>query len=873
MPLLQLSFGSGESSLEVRRFVVHESTSSLFRIHVVARSPNPSVDLAAIAGQPAGLRIESGVMHVLKHDRVWTGVCAVAEQIRAEGAPRLSTYRFEIVPMLWLLTKRSGHRIFQHLSIPDIVDAILAEWRIEPMWEIDRGRYPKLEIKIQYGESDLTFVERLLEEAGITYLFEDQKDETKLVFRDEPQSKSPRGDALPYVENANEASEKEFAHRVRIGHEVRPGAFVLRDYDFRRPEFTLAEEATRAKAPEDRLEQVRYEPGSYLAEIGAGGGTPFADDKGVARYDVGYGKSKAERVLAGARAGKVAVVFDTNVVDPRPGMILQVSHHPHPGVAGKPLFVTGMEIEGSPTDAWHATVHTVSAEIPYRPAIVTPKPVVHGIQSATVVGVRNVHETQEIHTDEFGRIRVQFPWDRDGKADDGACCWVRVSQGWAGKAYGMMILPRVGQEVLVTFLDGDPDQPVVTGRLYNARNPVPYKLPDNKTISTWKSDSSPGSGGYNELKFEDKKGEELLYHQAERDQRVLVKHDETITVLHDRRKDVARMETDTTGVNRTEITILNRSELVAVDRVTFVVGNRGRWVKRHKGVMNEGHRKLLVMKTGDLIVQKDKRERLQRDAHLYIKGDRREAVDDDRSFVTVEDHHEKMGGSYALAAGKTASYHSNDNLAGEGGMSVSVRGPGGFLSIGPAGIAISGNTVRINAGGSPGSARAAKPARAELAKELKQPKDAKVQEDLRDDRDLSPLMKQLAAIEDAMKGKGDVSGKRWSRFTMFRGTKVFQRDDLIDPGKLDKRGRTNVQRMKQGLAPLGPDGRSVNLHHLIQSEKGSIAEVSDTMHKQYDRVLHINPKSTPSGIDRKQFSAWKRGYWQERANDFGGGAK
>ena len=232
-----------------------------------------------------------------------------------------------------------------------------------------------------------------------------------------------------------------------------------------------------------------------------------------------------------------------------------------------------------------------------------------------------------------------------------------------------------------------------------------------------------------------------------------------------------------------------------------------------------------------------------------------------------------MGGSYALASGKTASFHADANLVGEGGMAVTVRGPGGFLSITAAGIAISGNIVRINAGGSPGSARAAKPARAELAKELKQPKDAKVQEDERADRDLSTLAKHLASVAKAMKGQGDVAGKRWSRFVMLQGTKVFQRDDLIDGAAKDKRGRTNVQRMKQGSAPIGTDGKSINLHHLIQSEKGAIAEVSDTMHKQYDRVLHINPKSTPSMIDRKKFNTWNAAYWQQRAADFDGGAK
>ena len=184
-----------------------------------------------------------------------------------------------------------------------------------------------------------------------------------------------------------------------MGHEVRHGAFVLQDYDFRRPDRRLGESATTAPASEDRHEQVRYEPGAYLAELGAGGGTPIADDKGTTRYDVGYGKAKAERLLSGASAGKVAVSFDTNAVDPRPGTILQISQHPHPDVAGRPLLVTGLTLEGAVNEAWHSTVHTLTAEMPYRPPTVTPKPVVHGIQSATGVGITGERETQEIRVD------------------------------------------------------------------------------------------------------------------------------------------------------------------------------------------------------------------------------------------------------------------------------------------------------------------------------------------------------------------------------------------------------------------------------------------------------------------------------------------
>ena len=862
---LQLLFSSGEASLDVRRFVVHEAVSSLFRVSVWAHSPDPSLDLAGLVGKATGLRIESPVKFALSPVRLWSGICASAAQTQAETAPKLSTYVFEIAPVLWLLTKRSGHRVFQHLSIPDIVDRLLGEWQIVPTWEVDRGSYPKLEFKVQYGESDLTFFSRLLEEAGITFLFEDDDQQTRLILCDEPQTRARRSKAIPYFQHANSAEEKEYVNKALIGHEVRPGAFVLQDYDFRRPALPLREAAPKSPGPEDRNEQFRYEPGSYLAELGAGGGTPVADDKGVARYDLGYGKDKAARLLAGARAGKAGVTLETNAIDLRPGAILEVSNHVHPDLAGRPQLVTHTALEGSLGAPWQLTVRAIPAELPYLPPAVTPKPSVRGVQSATVVGVASDAELQEIHVDELGRIRVLFPWDREGRADDYASCWMRVSQGWAGKAYGMMHIPRVGQEVLVTFLDGDPDQPVITGRLHNARQPLFYPLPDNKTISTVKSDSSPSDAGYNEIKFEDKKGEELFYQQAEKDQRVLIKHDETITVLNNRRKSVAVNETDTTGVNRTEVTGLNRSEAVGVDKTTLIGGNRSKWIMRDKGVRNEGHRQTLLNQTQDFVVKGNKREWVQRDAHLYIKGDRREAVDDTRSFIVVEDHHEKIGGSYALASGQTGSYHADKALVGEGGVGVTAKGPGGFLAIDATGVTISGTLVRINAGGSAGNGRQAKPTEALKARELKQP-------DIKDgaldggaNQDVSGLNMALAAVGQVASTKPTAGGKKWQKSVQFQGTTVFQRDDLFDPAARDKAGRTNLQRMSSGLAPIGDDGNSVNLHHLIQSDKGSIAEVRDTFHKKYDRILHINPKTTPSGIDRKAFNTWKRGYWKQRA--------
>ena len=205
----------------------------------------------------------------------------------------------------------------------------------------------------------------------------------------------------------------------------------------------------------------------------------------------------------------------------------------------KTLLVTEWSFEGTPQDKWTMLGRAVFTDHHHRPAPRTPRPRVSGVQSAIVVGPSG----QEIHTDEFGRVRVQFHWDREGKRNDESSCWIRVSQGWAGPGYGMINIPRIGHEVLVGFFDGDPDRPIVVGRVYNNTARVPYKLPDDKTKSTWKSDSSPSSDGFNEIMFEDKKGQELVYVQAERNLSKLVKVDEQERIGHNR--------TISVGVNRT----------------------------------------------------------------------------------------------------------------------------------------------------------------------------------------------------------------------------------------------------------------------------------------------------------------------------------
>jgi type VI secretion system secreted protein VgrG len=693
MPILDLSLSLGE--LSVCHFSVHDATSTLFSVSLRARTPDPSLDLAAIIGRPAAFRIESGLAFARRAERAWSGICSYIEQVEAEpSSAGLSTYQLRIVPTLWHLTQRRGHRIFQHLAIPEIIAALLAEWSIVPTWRIDSARYPKLEYKVQYGESDYAFFCRLLEEAGISFHFSDDTGESQLVLAAEPQAASPRALPLPFVDSPNQSAELEFITGIRLAHEVRPGAHTVRDHDFRNPAFALFGEAPKANHPEDCYEQFYYRPGASLTEE---------------RHDHNHGHGRAADALAGARMGREAIAFETNALDLLPGTVFSTLGHPHAGVTpGRKLLVTELSIEGAPGEEWSTSGRAVFADVPHRPPHVTPRPTVRSVQCATVVGPSG----QEIHTDEFGRVRVQFPWDREGKHDDHSSCWIRVNQGWGGRGYGMHLLPRIGQEVLISFLDGDPDQPVVVGRVFNQTHPVPYRLPDHKTISTWKSDSSPGSGGFNEIKLEDKKGDELVYLQAERNQRTLVKHDETITVLRHREKHVGVNETDTTGIHRTEITGVHRTETTGANRLTLVGGRRAKLVRGERSARAEGSRRLRVGNDHDGALKGKKRELVGGDRHLEVKGKRSERIDQTQSLVVVEDQQEKVGGSFALVAGKQIHFAAGEVMVGEA-PDITVKGPGGFIRIDAGGVTIKGTRVKINAGGKSGKGRGSKPEKPE----------------------------------------------------------------------------------------------------------------------------------------------------------------
>ncbi|WP_437946576.1 type VI secretion system tip protein TssI/VgrG [Sorangium sp. So ce296] len=640
---LELWLACGEA-LRVDRVAIREGVSSLFAVEVEAVSPEPWVDLGAIAGQPAALRIEAGEGSGLHGERVWSGVCSHVRQVHAlelrGGELGVSTYALTIVPALWRLSLRTDHRIYQHQSVPEIGRALLEAWGLDATWRIDATEHPRLAYKVQYGETDLDFFQRLLEEAGIAYALLDDGERSRLVLADALRQSAPQRDSpIAYVDQPRDVRARAWVTRVAVEQHARADAVTLRDYDFQHPAWALVGPARSAACGDARTERYRYQPGACVIERGD---AASHDDRHVTRL--------ATRALEAELTGACSISFQTNALDLQPGMVFAVEGHPRPELDPRVgLLVTSLWIEGRARGNWSVSGTAVPASAPYRPARRTAKPVVHGMQSGVVVGPPG----EEIHTDTHGRVRVQFPWDRIGDHDEHSSCWLRVCQGWAGAGYGLFALPRVGQEVLVAFLEGDPDQPVVVGRLSNALNPVPLKLPEERTQSLWRSASSPGGEGFNELRFEDRKGAELVALRAERQLRTEVGRDEALVVRGSRAKSVGGDESA-----RTE------------GRVVAYVG---------------------------------------KDAHLTVDGELRERVGGTRSLTVDGDRHERVGGVAVLEAGGAIHLKAGGAIVIEAG-DVTLRGPGGFVRIDASGVSIDGGAVKIQQGGAPGGAPTARPA-------------------------------------------------------------------------------------------------------------------------------------------------------------------
>jgi type VI secretion system secreted protein VgrG len=482
--LLSVELASGDP-LDVRDFSVSEAMSTLFDVRLTAMSTSPDVDFEGAIGGAARFEINR-LSAVDGETRYWNGICARVGLIRVEPAG-LSTYAVRIVPVMWLLTQRRNYRIFQDLSELDIAQQVLAEWGIQPTLLLDPGSYTDRRMRVQYAESDFDFVSRLLEDIGVAYYFEQSGGQTSLVLVDAPNKGAVRP-PVSFVDQPNERLGIEHVTDVHTHREVRPGRYTQSDVDYRKAlTYPLASSASAGVATESQLERYHHNYGSFLWKAQqAGGETPVADDRGPARTSEQLGQTQVQKRLDAQRVVARVASFRTNAYDLRPGKVFNITGHARTELAA-PLLVVASTFSGNAVDAWAHTCHARYTDVDYRPELRTPKPSTHGVESATVTGPAG----EQIHTDEFGRVRVHFHWDRAGADDETSSAWVPVNQPWAGAGFGAINLPRVGQEVLIDFLGSDPDRPVVMGRVFTLTTPPPYQLPKHKMVSGLRSETYP----------------------------------------------------------------------------------------------------------------------------------------------------------------------------------------------------------------------------------------------------------------------------------------------------------------------------------------------------------------------------------------------
>ncbi|RWO43348.1 type VI secretion system tip protein TssI/VgrG [Mesorhizobium sp.] len=516
-------------------------------------SNSPDVDPLKMLGGAVSIEGESDPK------RWFSGLVSEFRLTRIED--RLAYYEAVIRPWLWFLGNTTDCRIFQNMSVIEIVEEVFSKYSTAKFEKRLQGSYPPREYCVQYDETDLDFVQRLLEHEGILYFFEHDEGKHTLVLADAMSKLKPAPgyEKVPYhFEGQGSRRDVEYITEWIPGSSVRPGAYVHTDYDFEKPGADLMAKSAQPFSHKLAAGENYRQPGAHL-DVGRGDSVAA-----IRREEI---QAVHQRIAA---VGTVRGLFSgcTFKLD---GFPREDQNQEYLVVSAEyRLFDPGYRaLADVESENFKVILGVAPTALAYRPPRVTTRPIMRGPQTATVVGPSG----EEIFTDKYARVKVQFHWDRLGKKDQNSSCFVRVSQTWAGSGWGFIQIPRIGQEVIVDFIEGDPDLPIITGRVYNASQMPPYGLPGSATQSGWKSDSSKGGGGYNELMFEDKAGSELVNFQAQKDHNLLIKNDRTKLVQHDQSDRIDHDAKHSVGHNLDEDVGNNKTVKVGVDQTTDIGNN------------------------------------------------------------------------------------------------------------------------------------------------------------------------------------------------------------------------------------------------------------------------------------------------------------
>ncbi len=556
--LISVQTRAGEDVLKLQGFGGVEGISRIFRYNLdMLAEPDAHVDVQSLIGQKVTVNLllaDGSTRYINGH------ICRMGLVGRNL---RFKVYRAEIVPWLWMLTRCSDYRIFQDKSVPDIIKQVFNDLGFSDYQANLTKSYDRRVYCVQYAETAFDFISRLMEEEGIFYYFQHDAKKHTLVMLDSMNSyvDCPHQGLVRYAQAAPSALlDEDVIDSFSMEREFRTGKFTHTDYNFENPNVDLrASIAGKDVGGSTKFEIYEY-PGEYLKK-------PEGDSLAKIRLDelecdqVTYSGSGNCRGLAAGYKFSVEKHPESELNSKY--LLLEVQ-----SVASIGSYYTGGEDAGEENYTCQFTC--IPANVQFRPRRLTPKPTAR-IQSAVVVGPSG----EEIYPDKYGRVKVQFPWDRKGQKDDKSSCWIRVSQAWAGKTWGSMHIPRIGQEVLVDFINGDPDQPIIVGRVYNAVEMPPGSLPGDKMYSGIRSRSTKGGSDHdaNVITFYDEKGKEVVYIRAQKDMARRVEHDDDLKVMHDQTIEIKNDRTETVKEGNEKVTVAqgNRDVEISMGNETLAV--------------------------------------------------------------------------------------------------------------------------------------------------------------------------------------------------------------------------------------------------------------------------------------------------------------
>ncbi len=671
----------GPDVLLVRSFSVNEQLGRLFQIDLDLVSTDENINFDDVLGQNATVRVDLPNAE----PRYFNGMVNRFVQAKHDGD--FAHYQATLVPWLWFLTRQADCRIFQStmqgppadMTAPSIIKKVFTDAGFHDFKDALHETYATRDYCVQYRETDFNFVSRLMEQEGIYYYFEHADGKHTAVLSDSigAHEASPGYETIFYRPELNTIVDLECISDWSKTAEVRTGKYTLNDFDFKKPRNSLFT-SSRIVADHAVPNFEMYDfPGDYVDLADGEAYARIRIEELNANYEVMRGRSNAR----GIRSGSTFSLEDFPRSDQNcEYLVTGTVYHFDAGD-----FVSG----GSGSAAGEfceCTFTAIPSRVTFRAERSTPKPSIQGVQTAIVVGPAG----EEIYVDEYGRVKVQFHWDRLGKKDENSSCWVRVSHANAGKTWGSIHSPRVGQEVIVEFLEGDPDRPIITGRVYNADQMPPYALPENKTQSGIKTRSSRGgsAANFNEIRFEDKKGQEQLYVHAEKNQDNVVENDETTNVGHDRTETVGNNETIMIGANRTITVSQSETATVAVQRTHSVGANETISI----GVAQE----ITIGALQNITVGANQQTSVGKDQKSSVGSNRSADVGKDDNLKVAKNLVIDAGDSVTIKTGDASITMKKDGTITIKGKDISIDGSGKINVKASSDVVIKGSKVGLN---------------------------------------------------------------------------------------------------------------------------------------------------------------------------------